>query len=73
MVTVNFLGPIEKDGMQLNVNSIAELKEELNRDSSMQKWLSNSAVALNDEIITEIDTKLKDGDIISILPPVCGG
>jgi len=56
MVKVEFLGPIQKDGIKLDVTSLAELKEELNRDKSMEKWLSYSAVALNDEIITDIDT-----------------
>ncbi|WP_171822476.1 MoaD/ThiS family protein, partial [Campylobacter jejuni] len=31
------------------------------------------AVSLNDEIIFDENTKLKDGDKIALLPPVCGG
>ncbi|ECL7245260.1 molybdopterin synthase sulfur carrier subunit, partial [Campylobacter jejuni] len=30
-------------------------------------------VSLNDEIIFDENTKLKTGDKIALLPPVCGG
>jgi hypothetical protein len=30
-------------------------------------------VAVNDEIATNLEMPIKNGDKISILPPVCGG
>lgn len=73
MVKVEFLGPINKEPASFNVASLAELKEILSRDESLQKWLDICAVALNDEIVSDLNTTLKDGDKICILPPVCGG
>ncbi|WP_304345109.1 MoaD/ThiS family protein, partial [Campylobacter showae] len=39
----------------------------------LSEWLKICAVAVNDEIASSLDAPLKDGDKISILPPVCGG
>jgi molybdopterin synthase sulfur carrier subunit len=39
----------------------------------MAEWLKNSAVAVNDTLVSSLDVKLKDGDKVSLLPPVCGG
>jgi len=73
MVKVEFLGPINKEPVELEAGSIAELKEILNKDESLNEWLKNSAVAVNDKIVTSLDTELRDGDRVAILPPVCGG
>lgn len=73
MVKINFLGPINKDSLQLNIKNIYELKEELLKHEDLKEWLEISAIAVNDSFINSLDYELKDGDIISILPPVCGG
>ena len=73
MVYVEFLGPINKTPIKLKINSLKELAEILNRDESLKEWLKESAIAVNDEIVTNRDFSLKDGDKVSILPPVCGG
>jgi molybdopterin synthase sulfur carrier subunit len=73
MVRVEFLGPIGKKPIELEVKSLKELKELLNKDESLKEWLKNSAVAVNDKIISSLDVELKDGDRVAILPPVCGG
>jgi len=73
MVKVEFLGPINKENMELNVGSLKELKEVLSEDEALREWLENSAVAVNDKLVTSLDTELKDGDRVAILPPVCGG
>ena len=73
MVKVEFLGPINKENLELEVKNLKELKEILQKDESLKKWLELWAVSLNDEIIFEENTKLKDGDKIALLPPVCGG
>ena len=70
MVKVEFLGPINKENLELEVK---ELKEILQKDENLKEWLELCAVSLNDEIIFVENTKLKDGDKIALLPPVCGG
>ncbi|AKT90345.1 molybdopterin synthase, small subunit [Campylobacter ureolyticus RIGS 9880] len=73
MIRVEFLGPIKKDDLEIKASNLAELKEILNKDESLKEWLEISAVAINDEIINSLDKELKNGDKVSILPPVCGG
>jgi len=73
MVRVEFLGPIEKKPIEVEVSSLKELKDLLNKDDELKKWLKISAVAVNDKLVTNSDVKLNDGDKIAILPPVCGG
>jgi len=73
MVKVEFLGPIGREAMEIEASSMAELSDILSRDEELAGWLSSSAVALNDSMISSLDTKLVDGDRVSILPPVCGG
>lgn len=73
MVKVEFLGPIRREPLEINVKNLEELKNILSNDESLKDWLDLCAVSLNDEIITNINTPLNDGDKICILPPVCGG
>ncbi|ACM93773.1 conserved domain protein [Nautilia profundicola AmH] len=73
MVKVEFLGPIAKENIEINVKNLKELKEVLSKDDEIKKWLENSAVAVNDKLTTTLDVELKDGDRVAILPPVCGG
>ncbi len=73
MVKVEFLGPIDKEPIELDISSLRELSEFMLKDSQLKEWAVNSAVAINDKIVTNLDIKLKDGDKVSILPPVCGG
>ena len=73
MVFIEFLGPINKKSLNLNVSSLDEVADQLQSDSEVLEWLEKSAIAVNDEIVFDKKMKLKDGDKISILPPVCGG
>jgi molybdopterin synthase sulfur carrier subunit len=73
MVTVEFLGPIGIDTMSLDINNLNQLSEILKDNAKIASWLENCAVAVNDEIINSKDIPLKNGDKISLLPPVCGG
>ena len=73
MVKVEFLGPIQIDQREFDVKSIKELKNELYKIEGLSDWLVTCAVAVNDEIITDPNTLLKDGDKVTLLPPVCGG
>ncbi len=73
MVRVEFLGPIGKEPMELDIKNLKELSDELNKDEQLKSWLENCAVAVNDTMVGTLDHPLKDGDKISLLPPVCGG
>jgi molybdopterin synthase sulfur carrier subunit len=73
LVRVEFLGPIGVEPMDLDISSLAELSEILKKEDGLDKWLENSAVAINDVLIKDKSVTLSDGDKISLLPPVCGG
>ena len=73
MVTVEFLGPIGKEPLKVEVDNLKDLAKKLKEDKEISKWLSECAVAVNDKIVDSLDIKLNDGDKISLLPPVCGG
>ena len=73
MVRVEFLGPIQKEALELDIKNLNELAAILQQDKEMAEWLQNSAVAVNDTLVSELEHPLKDGDKISLLPPVCGG
>ena len=73
MIRVEFLGPIQKDALELEISNLKELATILQETPEMTEWLENSAVAVNDTLVSSLDVELKDGDKISLLPPVCGG
>ena len=73
MVRVEFLGPIQKEPLELQITNLNELAKILQDDKEMQEWLTNSAVAVNDTLVCSLEYELKDGDKVSLLPPVCGG
>lgn len=73
MVKVEFLGPIGKAPVEMEAATLADVSVKLKEDPSLSTWLDKCAVALNDTMVNDLTTVLKDGDRISILPPVCGG
>lgn len=73
MVTVEFLGPIQKAPITLNATSLRDVAEVLKQDSEMAQWIESCAVAVNDTLVASLDAPLKSGDKVSLLPPVCGG
>ncbi len=73
MVKVEFLGPIAREAIEVDAKDLNELADILSKDDDIKEWLPKCAVAVNDEIVTDRSYLLKDGDIVSILPPVCGG
>jgi len=73
MVKIEFLGPIAKEPLEMDARTLAEVAVKLKEDDSLRTWLDKCAVALNDTMVNDLATVLKDGDRISILPPVCGG
>ena len=73
MIKVEFLGPIGKESIEVEANTLKELSDFLKRDDALASWLPKCAVALNDTMVSDLKTPLKAGDRITILPPVCGG
>lgn len=73
MIKVEFLGPIQKPDLELEITNLNELAKILQDDPEVNKWLESCAVAVNNTIVSSLDTALKSGDKVSLLPPVCGG
>ena len=73
MVKVEFLGPIKKEPINVEIKNLNELSQILKNDEELIPWLENSAVAINDMLVSNKNHILKPGDKISLLPPVCGG
>jgi sulfur-carrier protein len=73
MAKVEFLGPIGRESIEVDVSSLKELKELFKNDKEIQEWLGICAVALNDTLVDSLETPIKQNDKISLLPPVCGG
>ncbi|CAA6820063.1 MAG: Molybdenum cofactor biosynthesis protein MoaD [uncultured Sulfurovum sp.] len=73
MVKVEFLGPMSQEVLELRARTLAEVAEQLQNIEAIAPWLDKCAVAVNDEMTADLSRLLKDGDKISILPPVCGG
>jgi molybdopterin synthase sulfur carrier subunit len=73
MAKVEFLGPINRASIEVNINCLADLKEAFKEDNELQEWLEICSVAVNDTMVCSLDTKIEATDKISLLPPVCGG
>ena len=73
MAVVELLGPIGRPSLNVDVKSLSELREFLKNDEELSKWLEISAVAINDVLVSDLNAPIKQGDKISLLPPVCGG
>ncbi len=73
MVKVEFLGPMAQEVIELEARTLAEVAKQLQNIESIAPWLDKCAVAVNDEMTANLNMVLKDGDRVSILPPVCGG
>ena len=73
MIRVEFLGPIGKKPFEVEAGTLREVSDLLKQDEALADWLPKCAVALNDTMVSDLDTPLKSGDKVTILPPVCGG
>lgn len=73
MIEVEFLGPLGNKAFKSQAKDFHELKQELQAITDLKDWLKDCAIALNNEIVTSLDTPIKKGDKIVLLPPVCGG
>jgi len=73
MITIEFLGPIQKEKITLEASTLNDVAEHLNKDAELKTWIETCAVAVNDVMVMDLNTSLKSGDRVSLLPPVCGG
>ena len=73
MVEIEFLGPINRKNISLDVSTLDEVSKKLQNDKELSGWLEKCAIAINDEIVFDKNVNLNNGDKISLLPPVCGG
>ncbi len=73
MAIIEFLGPIDKEPIEVDIANLSELKPLLADDKDLADWLENSAIAVNDKIVSDLNVPLLKQDKISLLPPVCGG
>jgi len=78
MVKIEFLGPISAvmQNSEIQADTLTDVISYIKSKDELKEWRDDLALALNDEIIRETSNKtitLKDGDKISVLPPVCGG
>ncbi len=73
MAKIEFLGPISKDEMDVDIKNLRQLKDILSKEEELSSWLEICSVALNGCIVDSLDVAVKKDDVISLLPPVCGG
>ena len=73
MITIEFLGPIQKDKISVEAATLNDVAEHLSKDAELKTWIETCAVAVNDIMVMDLNTKLNSGDRVSLLPPVCGG
>ncbi len=73
MIKVEFLGPIAQAPIEMEAETLEDVSVRLKEDRTLAQWLDKCAVALNDTMVNDLKIVLKDGDRVSILPPVCGG
>jgi len=73
MVKVEFLGPIGKETIEIEAATLSDVAKRLKEESDLAAWLDKCAVAVNDTMVSDLATRLNEGDKVSILPPVCGG
>ncbi|KIM06884.1 MAG: molybdenum cofactor biosynthesis protein MoaD [Sulfurovum sp. FS06-10] len=73
MITIEFLGPIARESLEIEAKNLEEVAIYLQNIETVNGWLDKCAVAVNDVMCNDVTKVLKSGDKISILPPVCGG
>ena len=66
MVNIEFLGPINRDNLSLDISNLSQLSEHLKADEEISSWLEKCAVAVNDTMICSRDYELNDGDKVKL-------
>ena len=73
MARIEFLGPINKEPVEIDITHLTQLKTLFQDDPEVSQWLKTSAIAVNDQLISNLNLSIGKNDKISLLPPVCGG
>ena len=73
MARIEFLGPINKKPIEVDIKHLSDLKTLFQDDPDMKAWIKNSAIAVNDQLVSNLNLSVSKNDKISLLPPVCGG
>jgi molybdopterin synthase sulfur carrier subunit len=73
MIKVEFLGPINREPLEMEASSLQDVADRLQKLEGLEQWLDKCAVAINGEMSLNLNQTLNSGDTVSILPPVCGG
>ena len=73
MAKVEFLGPMARPSIEVDIQNLQELKTFFKHDAQLQECLAICAVAVNDTLVCALDMPNSSNDKISLLPPVCGG
>ncbi|MBP9492382.1 MAG: MoaD/ThiS family protein [Sulfurospirillum sp.] len=73
MAKIEFLGPLGRPSIEVDISNLQELKNYFKDDAELQNWLGICAVAVNDTLVCNLDMPISQEDKISLLPPVCGG
>ena len=73
MAKIEFLGPLGRPNIEVDISNLHELKSHFQDDKELQEWLGICAVAVNDTLVCSLDVSINPTDKISLLPPVCGG
>jgi len=73
MIKVEFLGPINQKSLEIEASSLQDVADILQTIEGINSWLDKCAVAVNNEMTNDLTKVLQSGDVVSILPPVCGG
>ncbi len=73
MAKVEFLGPIGKAPIEVEITTLRELRGCFDNDPQVKEWIEKSAIAVNDRLVNDLDHPIAPNDKISLLPPVCGG
>ena len=58
MAIVEFLGPIDREDIEVDIANLSELKEYFKDDKEIQGWLESSAIAVNDKIVSNLNIPL---------------
>ena len=61
-VKVEFLGPINKSPIYIEISNLDQLSSILKENESLEEWLEISAVAVNDVLVSNRNIELKSGD-----------
>ncbi len=73
MARIEFLGPINKKPIDVDIKHLSDLKTLFQDDPEMKDWIQSSAIAVNDQLVSNLNLSVSKNDKISLLPPVCGG